>query len=156
METTGASKSMPITTDDDIAEESMKVDVADELAEIYKKISKREQEHNLPLVHPNELSGKQEETMAEETLGLVDKLEHTKIESYLQEKKKSYFKDSPAELAKAHSEKICEWTYAFHYFHLREFLLQDSLDSHKFAHRFAGEKFLSLLQPQTLGDDNER
>ena len=93
---------MSFTRDDlDTLFQSLCLPEAEEegMAEDFPDVEDPKQERSVtmafPLVRPTELSGKDEQMAAEQSLKLVEKLNAVKLQSYLDEKFKEYLKNSP-------------------------------------------------------------
>ena len=139
---------------------------ADELGHMYEIIAKRECSKEFPLVKPFELQSKEEQEAAAMSLSLIDQMEQAKLESYIAEERLKVLKaecvrtgDSPTE-ENADSQKWkqqeAEWNYLHYYAVLRCFLAIESFHGKKFLHRCEGDRFLSLIPPQTIKDESKK
>ena len=70
------------------------------------------------------------ENSAQETLGLAEKVESVKVESYMQHQKSLYFAN---ETFDDRPQKVQEasWAFEHYYKHLREFLAMETLEQKK-------------------------
>ena len=133
--------------------DSAEVDLSREICDLVDQIHDRGAAKEFPLLRPTDLPGEDEQSAAEQSLGMVDKLDALKVQSYIDFHKQQYFESSPGDPAIAMKEKIARWALEFYYKHLRDFLVRDSLDVKQFAHRFSGSTFIPLIPPQSIGDE---
>ena len=133
-------------------EEDLSYDISDLVDQIHDRAAAKE----FPLLRPMDLPGEDEQSAAEQSLGLVEKMDAVKVQSYIDFQKQQYFESSPGDPATSIEEKHARWALRFYYKHVRDFLSSDSLDAKKFAHRFSGSTFIPLIPPQSIGDEEKK
>ena len=139
------------------AEESEDDVFASGIADLVDAIAEREKEKQFPIIRPMELKQVDDQEAAGMALALVDKVDAVKIQSYIAEQRRLYFVEHPDdEDGVPLAVKVAKWDYTFWYFHLRRFLIQESLASRVFAHRFQEGQFLAVIPPQSLGCPGKR
>lgn len=126
------------------------------LASLVNTISERIKAEEFPLVRPSELESIEEQEAAALTLGLVEKIEMVKLESFLAESRRVYFQDEPLVLGVTHDEKVAQWSLHFHYNHMRDFIAFEALSTRIFQHRCQLGNFLPMIPPQTLQDPSKK
>jgi len=141
-----------ITVDSDNTDEAM----AKKLADLYDEIMSRAESNQFPLVKPGELETSEQKEAADITLGLIEKEEHVRIESFLQHQKELYFESHRGDVSKPQSLQVAEWSYRYHYSNLRLFLISESLRMRKVHHRFQNDVFLPLIPPQSIQDADRK
>ena len=147
--------------DDDIADAH-----ADELARLCDIIAKRQESKEFPLVQPTDLKSEEDQEAAAMSLSLIDQTDHVKLESYIAEARRKSLEaefartgDWPTEQrsdSQNWKQKEAEWNYLHHYAVLRCFLAIESFQGKKFLHRCEGDRFISLIPPQTIQDEGKK
>ena len=102
-------------------------------------------------MRPGDLSDGDQEDAAQHILGLVDRADFAKIQSYIEFQKQKYFESSPGDPDVPVRVKHARWAHEFYYKHVREFLASESLQKRMFAHHYHGSTFVPVIPPQTLG-----
>ena len=110
-----------------------------------------------PLVQPTDLSDKDEQMAAEQSLKLVEKVDAVKLQSYLDLMFKEYFETYPRDDASISIEQIraC-WARSGYYKHVRNFTANDCLDNRAFTHRFDGPTFIPLIPAHSFEDEEKK
>ena len=106
-------------------EEDLSYDISDLVDQIHHRASQKE----FPVLRPMDLPGEDEQSAAEQSLGLVEKMDAVKIQSYIDSQKQQYFESSPGDPAISIEEKHARWALTFYYKHVRDFLSSDSLSA---------------------------
>ena len=109
-----------------------------------------------PFVRLTELSGKDEQMAAEQSLKLVEKMDAVKLQSYLDLQFKKYLETCPTDASTSKKERRAHWAQSFYYEHLRNFTARDCLDSRAFIHRFVGATFIPMIPAQSFGDEEKK
>ena len=109
-----------------------------------------------PLVQPTDLSDKDEQMAAEQSLKLVEKMDAVKLQSYLDLEFKKYLETCPTDASTSMKQRHAHWAQSSYYNHLRNFAARDGLDSRAFTHRFVGPTFIPMIPPQSFGDEEKR
>ena len=122
------------------------------IAALVDELHERANENEFPIVLPTHCNGAESETedSAEKTLGMLDKVEHTKIASYIQHQKHTYFTSETFTDASERATAEALWDRRYHYKHLRDCLAKESLETQKCLHRFFSDTFLPLLPPHSI------
>ena len=131
-------------------------DLAQALAEIADDLAKRKSANEFPLLRTEHMNSKDAVTDAKHCISLVDEEDHVKIQSYIDYQKQKYLESNPGDPALSIDEQHAQWALQFYYKHLRDFLAQESLDTHKFVHRFSGDAFVSLIPWHSLAQTKDR
>ena len=154
---------MSFTRDDlDTLFQSLCIPEAEEdgMADDFPDVEDPKQERSVtmafPLVRPTELSGKDEQMAAEQSLKLVEKIDAVKLQSYLDMKFKTYVETCPTDPSTTMKQKRAHWAQTSYYNHLRDFAGRDCLDSRTFTHRFVGPTFIPMIPPQSFGDEEKK
>lgn len=79
--------------EDEIGEFEANTELAHQLSELSNKMHQRQLAHEFPFVLPSELQTVDAKEAAEQTLGLIEKTEHVKIESWIEKQTDDYFRD---------------------------------------------------------------
>eukprot|EP00959_Pyramimonas_sp_CCMP1952_P453849 9468944-Pyramimonas_sp.AAC.1 len=119
-------------------------------------IQDRESKGEFPIVRPAELGDVEEQSAASQSLGLVEKMDAVKLQSYLDYQKAKYFESSPGDSDVPIRLRHARWAYTFYYQHVREYLANESLNQKSMAHHFHGSTFVPLIPPQSLGDEEQK
>ena len=82
-------------------EEDLPYDISDLVDQIYDRAAAKE----FPLLRPLDLPGEDEQSAAEQSLGLVEKMDAVKVQSYTDFQKQQYFESSPGDPATSIEEK---------------------------------------------------
>ena len=138
---------------------------AREIALLIDKIRERQEGKEFPIVRPSDLQDPEQQEAASMSLGLLEKIETVKIESYIAEMRHKAMECEAmkeAQWSEQCSEpetlvmKELKWTYANYYWVVRDYLIQESMENKRFAHRCFAEQFLSLIPPQTISVQSEK
>ena len=120
-------------------------DMAEDITDLVDQIHDRAAAMEFPLLCPTDLPGEDEQSAAEQSLRLVEKIDAVKLQSYIEFQKQQYFESSPGDPATSIEEKHARWARTFYYKHVRDFLSRDCLDAQTFAHRFDGSTFIPMI-----------
>ena len=71
--------------------------MADDIANLATKLTDRAASHAFPLLSPAELSKEEVQLEAQHCLSLVDQEEHVKLQTYIDDQRHHYFRDSPCD-----------------------------------------------------------
>ena len=139
---------------------------AAEVARLCDIIYKRQESKEFPLVRSTDLESEEDQEAAAMSLSLIDKIEHVKLEAYIAEERR---KSLDAEFARTGNWpteqrsdsqnwklKEAEWNYLNHYAVVRRFLVMETFRNKKFSHRCEGDRFISLIPPQTIKDEGRK
>ncbi|CAK0842742.1 unnamed protein product [Prorocentrum cordatum] len=96
-----------------------------------------------------DLSTGDEQDAAAQILGLVEKTDAVKLQSYLDFQKSKYFESSPGDPDVSIRLRHAQWAHAFYYHHVREYLASESLEQKRMSHHFHGSTLAPLIPPQT-------
>ena len=130
--------------------------MADDFPEVEDPKQVRSVTMAFPFVRATELSGKDEQMVAEHSLKLVEKLDAVKLQSYLDLQFKKYLETCPTDASTSMKQRHAHWAQSSHYNHLRDFAARDCLDSRTFTHRFVGPTFIPMIPPQSFGDEEKK
>ena len=108
------------------------------------------------MLHPTDLQDLEKQKEAQQALSLIEQLDAVKVQSYMDEQKRKYLASHPVDNTTSTDEKIARWAETSYYKHLRDYIVEDSLDAQKFAHRFQDSTFIPLFPPQSIQDANKK
>eukprot|EP00959_Pyramimonas_sp_CCMP1952_P284079 5937917-Pyramimonas_sp.AAC.1 len=95
---------------------------------LMEQTQEREAKSDFPIVRSTELSTGDEQDAAAQILGLVEKTDAVKLQSYLDFQKSKYFESSPGDPDVSIRLRHAQWAHAFYYHHVREYLASESLE----------------------------
>ena len=122
-------------------------------ANVYSRISERQQGNEFPFVRADEVSdvNKREEALL--ILTLLEDMDKTKIHQYVQtEFNKATGKDGST----APALPDPQWIYGRYFSILQRFLLLECHSERRFLHTWNGDKFLPLVSPRSITEDESR
>ena len=139
---------------------------ASEFAKLCETICKRQEAKVFPLVKPSDLESEEEQEAAAMSLALITQIEHGKFEFYIAEERRKNLEAEFGGTSSRSTEQVsgsqdwklkeAEWNYSNHYPCLRWFLATESFQNKKFSHRCEGNRFLSLIPPGTIQDEEKK
>ena len=117
------------------------------LAQLAEAVETRIENKSFPLVLPSEVKDVEG---AKQSLALIDKEQAVLIQSYLDEQRAEFLRNDTVAPEVPRELKIAYFARNSYYYHVRQFLLQKSLNEKKLAHHMQGQVFIPLLPVTSL------
>jgi len=93
---------------------------------------------------------------SEDALLLVDTVEAVELQSFIEYQKQQYFTSNHGVDHIPQAVQMAAWNRRYYNVWLRRFLFNKSLSTKKFAHKMAGDHFISLIPPSSIADETFR